>query len=210
MNTPSARGADQTVFIVDDDPSVAEGLSELFLSTGIAAQTYASAEDFLEFCDASLSGCLLLDVRLPGMSGLELQTHLAHARLPLPLIIMTAHGDIPMVRKALKGGAVEFLTKPFQEEELLLAVEQAFAQDREQRAAREASESVLERWQSLSERERQVMELVTAGLLNKQIADRLFLSIVTIKLYRKQVMQKMGADSVADLVRMWEKVRTAL
>lgn len=205
----AAASAHQTVFIVDDDPSVAEGVSELFASAGIATELYLSAEEFLSARNSAMSGCLLLDVRLPGMSGMELQRQLSQAGSALPIIIMTAHGDIPMVRKAFKGGAIEFLTKPFQDDELLQAVEQAFITDRAQRTAQEASHAVLARWEALSDRERQVMELVAAGLLNKQIADRLFLSIVTVKLYRRQLMQKMQAGSVADLVRMWEKIRSA-
>jgi FixJ family two-component response regulator len=139
------------------------------------------------------------------MTGMELQQKLVKSGLAIPIIIMTAHGDIPMVRNAMKAGAVEFLTKPFQDEELLTAIDQAFALDRARRSARNVEKSILDRWKTLSDRERQVLELVTAGMLNKQIADRLNLSLVTVKLYRRQVMDKMQADSFADLVKMWER-----
>jgi FixJ family two-component response regulator len=141
------------------------------------------------------------------MSGLGLQNHLIKSGIAVPVTIMTAHGDIPMVRNAMKAGAVEFLTKPFQVEELLAAIEQAFARDRIQRAARVVEESIIERWRTLSERERQVLEMVTAGKLNKQIADELDLSLITVKLYRRQVMDKMQAETFADLVKMRERMK---
>jgi FixJ family two-component response regulator len=199
----------QTVFIVDDDPAICESLSDLMESAGLAARRFASAEQFLEACTPELAGCLVLDVRLPGMTGMELQQKLVKSGLGIPIIIMTAHGDIPMVRNAMKAGAVEFLTKPFQDEELLTAIEQAFALDRAQRNAKNLEKSILDRWKTLSERERQVLELVTAGMLNKQIADRLGLSLVTVKLYRRQVMDKMQAESFADLVKMWERMKSS-
>ena len=195
----------QTVFIVDDDPAICESLSDLMESAGLAARKFPSAEQFLEACTPELAGCLVLDVRLPGMTGMELQQKLVKSGLGIPIIIMTAHGDIPMVRNAMKAGAVEFLTKPFQDEELLSAIEQAFALDRAQRSARSLERTIVDRWKTLSERERQVLEMVTAGMLNKQIADRLNLSLVTVKLYRRQVMDKMQAESFADLVKMWER-----
>jgi len=195
----------QTVFIVDDDPAICESLSDLMESAGLAARKFASAEQFLEAYTPELAGCLVLDVRLPGMTGMELQQKLVKSGLGIPIIMMTAHGDIPMVRNAMKAGAVEFLTKPFQDEELITAIEQAFAFDRAQRSAKTQEKSILDRWKTLSERERQVLELVTAGMLNKQIADRLNLSLVTVKLYRRQVMDKMQAESFADLVKMWER-----
>jgi FixJ family two-component response regulator len=197
----------QTVFIVDDDPSVCESLCDLIESAGLCTQHHSSAERFLDAWSPDMAGCLVLDVRLPGMSGMELQGQLAEAGLPIPVIIMTAHGDIPMVRKAMKAGAVEFLTKPFQDEELLQAIEQAFARDRALRTSRTLEKSILSRLGTLSPRERQVMELVTAGMTNKEIADTLDLKIVTVKLYRGQVMEKMEAHSLADLVKMSEKIR---
>jgi FixJ family two-component response regulator len=196
---------EQTVFIVEDDIAIGEALSNLFDSAGVAARHFASAEEFIEFWTPSMAGCLVLDVRLPGMSGMELQARLVESGLEIPIVLMTAHGDIPMVRKALKAGAVEFLTKPFQDKELLQAVEQAFKLDREKRRRGKTTESIRARIESLSERERQVIELVTTGLTNREIAERLFLSVATVKLYRRLAMDKMRVDSVADLVKMWEK-----
>jgi FixJ family two-component response regulator len=195
----------QTVFIVEDDAAIGEALCDLLDSAGLSAQRFASAEDFIKLWNPSMAGCLVLDVRLPGMSGMELQGWLAESNLSVPIIFMTAHGDIPMVRKALKAGAVEFLTKPFQDEELLQAIENAFMLDRERRKSNTMLDSIRTRIQSLSDRERQVIELVTEGLTNKEIADKLYLSVVTIKLYRRQAMEKMQAESFADLVKMWEK-----
>jgi FixJ family two-component response regulator len=198
----------QSVFIVDDDPSICEALCDLIEAAGLATRHYSSAEAFLQAWIPDLAGCLLLDVRLPGMSGMELLGKLAESGMPIPIIIMTAHGDIPMVRKAMKAGAVEFLTKPFQDEELLHAIGQAFAFDREQRIERNLERSILSRVETLSPREYQVMEMVTAGMMNKEIASKLHLSLVTVKLYRGQLMEKMQADSLADLVRMWERIRS--
>jgi FixJ family two-component response regulator len=197
----------QTVFIVDDDPAICESLGNLIESAGLVTQQFVSAEEFLELCSPELAGCLVLDVRLPGMSGIELQNRLVKSGLAIPIIIMTAHGDIPMVRNSMKAGAVEFLTKPFQDEDLLNAIQHAFALDRSQRSARSLERIILERWRTLSERERQVLEMATAGMLNKQIADRLNLSLITVKIYRRQVMDKMEAETFADLVRMWERIK---
>jgi FixJ family two-component response regulator len=207
MKDPADSG--QTVFIVDDDPAICESLCDLIESAGLATRQFSSAEEFLNIAAQDPAGCLVLDVRLPGMSGMELQNRLIKSGLSIPIIIMTAHGDIPMVRNAMKAGAVEFLTKPFQDEELLSAIEQAFALDRAQRSARIQERSILDRWKKLSERERQVLEMVTAGMLNKQIADRLSLSLITVKLYRRQVMDKMEAETFADLVKMWERMKAA-
>jgi FixJ family two-component response regulator len=196
----------QTVFIVDDDPAICAGLSDLLESTGLRTQHYSSAEEFLENWKPGAPGCLVLDVRLSGMSGMELHAKLAESDASIPVIVMTAHGDMPMVRKALKAGAVEFLIKPFQDEELLQAVEHAFARDREQRRATGLMNSIRARAETLTDREREVMKLVAAGLTNKEIAEKLYLSVVTIKLHRGQVMRKMHAKSLADLVRMSEKI----
>jgi FixJ family two-component response regulator len=211
MSAQSNSGShiQQTVFIVDDDPAICESLSDLMESAGLVTRQFGSAEEFLSASSPELAGCLVLDVRLPGMSGMELQHKLLKSQQPIPIIIMTAHGDIPMVRNAMKAGAVEFLTKPFQDEELLTAIEQAFALDRARRSAKSVERSILERWKTLSERERQVLEMVTTGLLNKQIADRLNLSLITVKLYRRQVMDKMQAETFADLVKMWERLKAA-
>jgi len=209
MKGQPASDITQTVFIVDDDPAICESLCDLIESAGLGTRQFASAEEFLDICTPDLAGCLVLDVRLPGMSGMELQQKLLKTGLQIPVIIMTAHGDIPMVRNAMKAGAVEFLTKPFQAEELLAAIDQAFALDRSRRSARSLEQSIIERWKTLSERERQVLEMVTAGMLNKQIADRLNLSLITVKLYRRQVMDKMKAETFADLVKMWERMKSA-
>ncbi len=198
--------ADQTVFIVDDDPAICEGLSNLLASTGKHTQHFSSAEEFIERWDAKQPGCLVLDVRLPGITGMELQATLGASGVPLPIIIMTAHGDMPMVRKALKAGAVEFLIKPFTDQELLQSVEHAFALDRATRHAAQELNSIRARMDTLTDREREVLTHVTAGLTNKEIAEKLFLSVVTIKLHRGQLMRKMEADSLADLVKMWERV----
>jgi FixJ family two-component response regulator len=199
----------ETVFIVDDDASIGEGLKNLLESFGISAEHFVSTEAFREQWDRSRGGCLLLDARLPGMSGMDLQEELNTAGVGIPVIFMTAHGDVPMVRKVLKAGAVEFLTKPFQLEELLHAVRQAFALDRERRSSEAIESSIQARVNLLSEREREVLAMVTAGLLNKQIAAQLNLSEITIKLHRRHVMDKMQAESLADLVKMSERIRLA-
>jgi FixJ family two-component response regulator len=199
----------ETVFIVDDDASIGEGLKNLLESVGISAEHFGSAEVFREQWDRSRGGCLLLDARLPGMSGMDLQEELNAAGVGIPVIFMTAHGDVPMVRKVLKAGAVEFLTKPFQLDELLHAVRQAFVTDRERRTSEAVESSIQARVNLLSEREREVLAMVTAGLLNKQIAAQLNLSEITIKLHRRHVMDKMRAESLADLVKMCERIRLA-
>ena len=206
MTDPAFQPLTQTVYLVEDDASVCEALCDLLESAAIRVQCFGSAEEVLASLHADMPGCLVLDVRLPGLSGMELQAKLAEAGLLIPIIIMTAHGDIPMVRKALKAGAVEFLTKPFQDSELLEAIDQAFAVDRARRQAEGVIRSIATRYDSLSARERQVMEMVTDGMMNKEIADELNLSIVTVKLYRKQVMEKMQADSLADLVKIRQKL----
>jgi FixJ family two-component response regulator len=200
------NGAAETVFIVEDDLSLREGLCDLLDGAGLSTKCFSSAEEFMDDWSAEMAGCLLLDIRLPGISGMEMQTRMAELGIALPIIFMTAHGDIPMVRKALKAGAVEFLTKPFNSNELMESVQQAFALNRVNRRAESRLTSIHARFETLSERERQVLELVTAGLTNREIGERLFLSVVTIKLHRGQVMRKMQAESLADLVRMWEKI----
>ena len=196
----------ETVFIVDDDESIREGVSNLLEAVGINAKCYATAEGFSAHWSNAMAGCLLLDARLPGIGGVELQDRLRESSIKIPVIFMTAHGDIPMVRKVMKAGAVEFLTKPFHKEELQNAIEQAFASDRARRMEEAVLDSIRLRACSLTERERQVMELVATGLTNKEIAQRLFLSLVTIKLHRGQVMRKMQAESLADLVRISERM----
>jgi FixJ family two-component response regulator len=206
--TPVTAHAEQaTVFIVDDDPSICEGICNLLEAVGIRAEHYSSAESFRDRWNSSLTGCLLLDARLPGMSGVEFQAGLHTSGISIPIVFMTAHGDMPMVRKVMKAGAVEFLIKPFQKEELLNAVEQAFELDRSRRAEEAVQNSILTRIDSLSDREREVMTMVTAGMLNKQIAAELNLSEITVKFHRRRVMDRMQAGSLAELVRMCERVK---
>lgn len=193
----------QTVLIVEDDLATGEALCDLLDSAGVSAQRFASAEEFIEAWNPATAGCLILDARLPGMSGIELQARLVESGINVPIIVMTAHGDVPMARKALKTGAVDFLIKPFHDEEFLQAIERALAFDREIRKASRISESIRARIDSLSNRERQVVELVTSGLTNSEIADRLCLSVVTVKLYRRLAMKKMGVETLADLVKLW-------
>lgn len=205
--TESLSTPDQTVFIVDDDPAICDSLTNLLESAGLITRHFASAEEFLEICSPEMAGCLLLDVRLPGMSGMELQMELVKSSL-IPIIIMTGHGDIPMVRNAMKAGAVEFLTKPFQDEELLNAIHQAFVLDRKRRSTHNLDKSILDRFRTLSARERQILALVASGMLNKQIALQLNLSLITVKVYRGRVMGKMQAESLAELVRMWDRIKS--
>ena len=200
----------ETVFIVDDDESIREGLSNFLEAVGINAKCYSTAEGFSAHWSDAMAGCLLLDARLPGISGVEFQEQLRKLGTKIPVIFMTAHGDIPMVRKVMKAGAVEFLTKPLQKEELLHAIEQAFASDRARRMEETILNSIRARIDSLTPREREVMAWVTAGLLNKQIADELNLSEITVKMHRRQVMEKMRAGSLAELVKMCERVRLPL
>lgn len=195
-----------TVYIVDDDASICEGLSNLLESVGIRARCFGSSEQFRDQLKSVDYGCLLLDARLPGVSGVEFQEDLLALGVQIPIIFMTAHGDVPMVRKVMKAGAIEFLTKPFQKEELLHALEVAFAQDRERRDDEAVVNAIKTRISSLTEREREVMSMVTAGLLNKQIAAELDLSEITVKIHRRRVMDGMRAGSLAELVKMCERV----
>jgi len=191
-----------TVFIVDDDESICEALCNLLNSVGLAAKPFGSCEEFLDHWNSRAAGCLVLDAQLPGMTGVEFQEKLRELDIRIPIIFMTAHGDIPMVRKVMKAGAIEFLTKPFQKEDLLVAVEQAFAIDHARRHRESSLQLLQSRFDLLTSREREVMQQVTSGLLNKQIAAELGLSEITIKLHRRQVMEKMQANSVAELAIM--------
>lgn len=207
VKTTSVDPSEQpTVFIVDDDPSICESLQDLFEAVRIAARCFGSAEDFAARWTPRMTGCLLLDARLPGMSGVEFQERMAQLGMRLPIVFMTAHGDMAMVRKVLKGGAVEFLIKPFQKEELLGAIENAFRLDGARRQEEAERHSIEARIRLLSGRERQVMSMVTAGMLNKQIAAQLGLSEITVKLHRRKVMERMQADSLAELVKLCERV----
>ena len=195
------------VFVVDDDASMREALKNLLRSVGLEVETFASAQEFLSSPRSAAPGCLILDVRLPGVSGLDLQRQLADANIHLPIIFITGHGDIQMSVRAIKAGAVEFLTKPFRDQDLLDAVQQAVDRDREIRAIEAEVMDLQARYESLSPREKDVMRLVVRGRLNKQIASEIGTSEATVKLHRGRVMQKMHADSLADLIRMTERAR---
>ncbi len=199
---------DSIVFVVDDDSSVREGVIDLISSVGLKAKAFNSAREFLRHKRPDAPACLVLDVRLPNASGMDLQQELAQSDEPLPIIFITGHGDIPMSVRAIKAGAVEFLTKPFRDQDLLDAVQQALKADRAAREQRALAIELRRRYESLTPREREVMQLVITGLLNKQIASELGTSEITIKMHRGQVMHKMKAESVVKLLRMAEAIGT--
>jgi FixJ family two-component response regulator len=198
--------AQAIVFVVDDDERMRQSLKNLIGSVGLRVEAFASAQEFLRSKVIDVPGCLVLDVRLPGLSGLDLQKRIADAGIAIPIIFITGHGDIPMTVRAMKAGAVEFLTKPFRDQDLLDAIQQALERDRIAREQRAEIEELRGRLDSLTPREREVMGLVVAGLLNKQIAGELGTSETTIKIHRHQVMEKMGAGSLAELVRMADRL----
>lgn len=194
------------VYVIDDDPSVCEAIKSLIRSVGMTCQTFGSAQEFMTANRADAPACLVLDVRMPGLSGLDLQRDLTEAGIPIPIIFITGHGDIPMSVRAMKAGAVEFLTKPFRDQDLLDAIAQALDRDRELRRQRADVAELRQCFERLTPREHEVMDLVVTGLPNKQIASRLGVSEITIKLHRHQVMEKMKAKSLAELVKMSEKL----
>lgn len=202
----AAKTPSQVVFVIDDDASMRDAVSRLLNAVGLTVQTFASAREFLAGRLPDVPGCAVLDVRLPGLSGLDLQREMVERGIHIPVIFITGHGDIPMSVQAMKAGAVEFLTKPFRDQDLLDAVLSGIQLDRQGRKERAELAELRNGHRQLTPREREVMSLVVAGLLNKQIALRLGTSEKTIKIHRSHVMQKMRADSLADLVRMSQKL----
>jgi FixJ family two-component response regulator len=194
------------VFVVDDDISIRESLRNLLRSVGLKVETFGTAREFLERQRPGGPSCLILDVRLPGASGLDLQRQLIEAKVGMPIIFITGHGDIQMSVRAMKAGAVEFLTKPFRDQDLLDAVQEAVERDRSDRLQRTETAAIRKRHESLTAREQEVLVLVARGLLNKQIGDELKISEATVKLHRGRLMEKMGAESIADLIRMGERL----
>jgi FixJ family two-component response regulator len=201
MTAPEAM-----VFVVDDDAAMRRSLENLLRSVGLRVESFASAREFLSGKRPEMPGCLVLDVRLPGASGLDLQKSMAEADMEIPIIFITGHGDIPMSVQAMKAGAVGFLTKPFRDQDLLDAIHQAVERDRKTREQRAEIDELRRRFDSLTRREREVMGLVVAGLLNKQIAAEVGASETTVKIHRHQVMEKMEAGSLAELVRMADRL----
>ena len=198
---------DRTVFIVDDDAAIRESLVSLLRSVGLKVTALASVPDFLNCPRPDGPTCLVLDVRLPGRSGLDLQRELSAANIQLPVVFITGHGDIPMSVQAMKGGAIEFLTKPFRDQDLLDAIQLGLARDRERRENDRELRALMERFETLTSREREVMSYVVLGRLNKEIAGDLGISEITVKVHRAQVVRKMSADSLPELARMADKIK---
>jgi FixJ family two-component response regulator len=194
------------IAVVDDDPSVRKGLERLIRSMGWRAETFSSATEFLDRSGSEAPSCIVLDLQLPGLSGLELQNRMAEAGLETPIVFLTGHGNIPASVRAIKAGAVEFLTKPFEEQDLLKAIQEAIERDRRTRQQHAELYDLRDRYQSLTAREQEVMQQVISGLLNKQIAGELNITEDTVKFHRGHIMRKMQADSLADLVRMAESL----
>jgi FixJ family two-component response regulator len=203
------KPTDPIVFVVDDDESVREALGNLIRSVGLRVETFASAQEFVGHPRPDAAACLVLDVRLPGLSGLDLQRELVNAGARIPIIFITGHGDIPMTVRAMKAGAAEFLPKPFRDQDLLDAIRQALERDQVARGQRAEQAEIRHRYDTLTSREREVIVLLVTGMLNKQIAAELGITEITIKVHRHHVMQKMQARSLPALVRMVEKLHLA-
>jgi FixJ family two-component response regulator len=201
---PEPASAQQIVFVVEDDASMRRALSNLFESVGLGVEAFGSASEMLQRKFPDVASCLVLDVRLPGLSGLDFQAELAKANIHIPIIFMTGHGDIPMSVRAMKGGAVDFLTKPFRDQDMLDAVVTAIERDRKRRETDKIVANLQTLLETLTPREREVFTLVSSGLMNKQIAAELGLAEITVKIHRGHIMKKMGARSLADLVRKAE------
>jgi FixJ family two-component response regulator len=197
------------VFVVEDDAAMRRALNNLFQSVGLEVELFGSASEMLQCKLPDVASCLVLDIRLPGLSGLDFQTELAKANIHIPIIFMTGHGDIPMTVRAMKGGAVDFLTKPFREQDMLDAVRAAIERDRKRREADKIVADLQSRFETLTSREREILAFVTSGLMNKQIAAQLGLAEITVKMHRGHIMRKMGAKSLADLVRRAEALGIA-
>lgn len=200
------KDAEAIVFVVDDDSSIREAIESLVKLVGLRVETFGTAQEFLRAERPDLPGCVVLDVELPGLSGLDLQRELAAHEIKLPIIFITGYGDIPMSVRAMKAGALEFLTKPFRDQDLLDAIQQALERDRTARQHSRENAELRKRFDALTTREREVMSLVAGGWLNKQIGFELEISEITVKIHRGRVMNKMGAQSLAELVRMTEKL----
>jgi RNA polymerase sigma factor (sigma-70 family) len=198
------------VFVVDDDPSVRSTLKFLLSTVGLKVESYDSADSFLRGNPPDVPSCLVLDVRLPGLSGLDFQRELAARNIHIPIVFVTGHGDIPMSVRAMKAGAVEFLTKPYRDQDLLDAIRIALERDRDRRAKEKQATELQERFDSLTPRERKVISMVASGMLNKQIAGELGTAENTVKVHRSRAMEKMHAQSLADLVKMMEKLKARL
>ncbi len=197
------------VFVVDDDPSVRRAMKRLIGCVGLQVELYGSAQEFLASKLPNVPSCLVLDIRLPGTSGLNLQHHLAKANIQIPIIFITAHGDIPMTVRAMKAGALEFLTKPFRDQDLLDAIQQALERDRARRQQDSEIAVLRERFESLSPREREVVAMVVSGMLNKQIAAQIGTAENTVKVHRSRAMEKMQANSLADLVKIIQRLQAS-